>query len=119
MNVLIQKGFNLEKAGPVAKLYEEAFGAKFASAIPDKAKRIQLLSDCFVPEFSFTAIFEDEVIGLAGFQQPNGSLTSGIGMKQLIGKLGTLKGLWACLVFSLFERKQKISRIGDGWDCCR
>lgn len=111
MNVLIQKGFNLEKVEPVAKLYEEAFGAKFASAISDKAKRIQLLSDCFVPEFSFTAIFEDEVIGLAGFQQPNGSLTGGIGMKQLIGKLGTLKGLWACLVFSLFERKPKSQEL--------
>ena len=119
MNFLIQKGFSLEKAGPVARLYEEAFGAKFTSAIPDKAQRIKLLSHCFVPEFSFTAICEDEVIGLAGFQQPNGSLTGGIGMKQLIDELGLTKGLWACLVFSLFERQPKISRTGHGWDCCR
>lgn len=111
MNFLIQKGFNLEKAGPVAKLYEEAFGAKFASAIPDKAQRIKLLSHCFVPEFSYTAIFEDEVIGLAGFQQAYGSLTGGIGIQQLIGELGLIKGLWACLVFSLFERKPKAQEL--------
>ncbi|MGQ7288268.1 GNAT family N-acetyltransferase [Vreelandella venusta] len=111
MNFLIQEGFNLEKAGSVARLYEEAFGAKFASAIPDKAQRIKLLSHCFVPEFSFTANFEDEVIGLAGFQQANGSLTGGIGMKQLIGELGLIKGLWACLVFSLFERKPKAREL--------
>lgn len=107
MNTLIQKGWSLEKAAAVAVLYDEAFGPKFARAIPDKAKRIQLLSQCFVPEFSFTAIFEDEVIGLAGFQKRDGSLTGGIGMNQLIGELGALKGLWACMVFSLFERKPR------------
>ncbi|MCL7930090.1 GNAT family N-acetyltransferase [Halomonas llamarensis] len=107
MNILIQRGFQLEKAKPVAKLYEQAFGAKFASAISDRAQRIQLLSACFIPAFSFTAIFEDEVIGLAGFQQSDGSLTAGIDMKQLIEELGLLKGLWACLVFSLFERRPK------------
>lgn len=107
MEVLVQEGWNIEQAKSVAALYEEAFGAKFSTAIPDREKRIKVLAKSFVPEFSFAATSGREVIGLAGFQTPAGSLTNGIGATQLIKDLGYLKGLRACLVFSLFERKPK------------
>lgn len=58
MDIQIQKGWNLEQADSAAELYEEAVGAKFTRAIPDKLKRIAILSKSFVPVFSFAATLE-------------------------------------------------------------
>lgn len=111
MDIQIQKGWNLEQADSAAELYEEAFGAKFTRAIPDKLKRIAILSKSFVPVFSFAATSGNDIIGIAGFQVSDGSLTGGIGAKKLIQELGFFSGLWACLVFSLFKRQPKAREL--------
>lgn len=111
MNIQIQKGWCIENSRSAARLYEEAFGAKFVSAIPDRLKRIDILSKSFVPEFSFAAICGNAIIGIAGFQESAGSLTGGMGAKKLIQELGFFRGLWACLIFSLFERKPKAGEL--------
>ncbi|MCC2617133.1 GNAT family N-acetyltransferase [Aestuariibacter halophilus] len=105
MDIHIQQGWDLSASPQVATLYEEAFGPKFMRAIPDKQTRIDILSCSFKPAFSFVALSQGEIVGLAGFQQTSGSLTGGLGASVLLKKLGILKGLWACLVLSLFERE--------------
>ncbi|WP_236702554.1 GNAT family N-acetyltransferase [Thalassomonas actiniarum] len=105
MDIHFQKGWDIAQAHSVALLYEEAFGVKFSSAIPDRLKRVEIIAKSFVPEFSFAAINKNGVVGLAGFQVLSGSLTGGIGATQLINDLGFWKGTWACMIFSLFERK--------------
>ncbi|WP_404343620.1 GNAT family N-acetyltransferase [Pseudoalteromonas mariniglutinosa] len=107
MDILIQRGWDMTQAKSVAVLYEEAFGEKFACAIPLKDERIALLADCFQPEFSFVAVENDRIVGLAGFQTPQGALTDAIGFKQLVNQLGWLRAVWACLIFALFSRKPK------------
>ncbi|KKA45883.1 N-acetyltransferase [Salinivibrio sp. KP-1] len=105
MDIAIQQGWPLEQAQNVAELYEQAFGMKFARAIPNQAARVAILSRYFVPDFSFAAMQNGKVVGLAGFQTQAGALTQGMGAKQLIDSLGLIKGTWACAVLALFERK--------------
>jgi len=73
-------------------------------AIPNRDERISLLKECLLPNFAFTALVNDELVGLAGFQTPNGSLTSGVTGRRLLSKLGWIHGLRAACVFSLYER---------------
>ena len=101
----IQKGWNIQKSQLVAELYEEAFGLKFSVAISSKQKRIDILSKCFVPDFSYSVMVNGKIVGLAGFQTKNGSLTGGMNLNGLIDELGLFKGAWAGLVLSLFERQ--------------
>ncbi|MEZ9524927.1 GNAT family N-acetyltransferase [Enterovibrio norvegicus] len=103
----IERGWFMSEANDVAVLYEEAFGAKFTVAISDKTKRMEMLAESFQPDFSYVVRRDDRIIGIAGFQTPEGSLTGGMDADGLIRLLGTLRGLWACLILSLFERKAK------------
>jgi ribosomal protein S18 acetylase RimI-like enzyme len=107
MNIRIEKGWDKTKSILVAELYDEAFGSKFFRAIPDKKKRIFILSESFIPEYSFAAISDETLVGLASFCVMSGSLSGGIKAKDLIKMLGFFQGIWACFVFSLFERKPK------------
>ncbi|GGD77480.1 GNAT family N-acetyltransferase [Lacimicrobium alkaliphilum] len=105
MTIHIEKSWDIVDSTQVAELYEQAFGSKFYRAIPDKAKRIRVLSESFVPKYSFVAYSDKRIVGLSGFNISAGSLTGGIEATGLINSLGLFSGLWACLVFSLFERK--------------
>lgn len=111
MDIVIQKGWDSWQSKSIAMLYEQAFGPKFAKAIPEKRTRIELLSEGFVPEFSFAALFQGDVIGLAGFQNAEGSLTAGIKAVKLIKRLGVIRGLYACLVLSLFHRQPRSQEL--------
>ncbi|OOF25166.1 GNAT family N-acetyltransferase [Salinivibrio sp. IB872] len=105
MEIAIRQGWPLEQAQHVAELYEQAFGMKLARAIPNQTARVAVLSQCFVPDFSFAAMQNGKVVGLAGFQTQAGALTQGMSAKQLIDSLGLIKGTWACAVLALFERE--------------
>ena len=97
-------GFAERHRAAAAALYEQAFGAKFALAIPKRDQRIALLTACLVPDFAFAAVANNELVGLAGFHALHGSLTSGVTMHSLRAQMGLFRGLWAAAVFSLFER---------------
>ena len=43
-------------------LYDEAFGQKFAVAIPSKEKRILFLKKCFVLDYVIGAVYKDKLI---------------------------------------------------------
>lgn len=105
MTIHIKQGWDLQNSMAVAELYEEAFGSKFSRAIPNKTRRIITLSKSFDPEYSFAAYRDDNIVGLCGFNISSGSLTGGISAKGLMNQLGVLPRLWACAVFSLFERQ--------------
>lgn len=111
MTIHIETGQQHTNTMALAHLYEEAFGAKFCRAIPDKAKRIVILSKSFVPKYSFVAYSNQEIVGLSGFNVSAGSLTGGIGVKGLIRHLGLLSGLWASIIFHLFERKPQAGEL--------
>lgn len=91
--------------GQAAELYDAAFGAKLDLAIPNQAARIDLLSQAFQLPYAFCAIHDNRLAGLAGFHTSEGSLTGGMGYGQIISTLGLVRGNWAALVFSLYERK--------------
>ncbi|MHC4457099.1 MAG: hypothetical protein ACYS0I_08400 [Planctomycetota bacterium] len=61
-----------------AQLYDEAFGAKFSVAVRNQRKRLLLLADSLLLPFSVAAIANGKLVGLAGFQTPQGALTKGI-----------------------------------------
>jgi ribosomal protein S18 acetylase RimI-like enzyme len=106
-NITIKKGWSPEASLKVARLYEEAFGSKFKSAIPSKAKRIQVLEKSFNPEFSFVTRVDGEIVGIAGFHTGEGSLTGNMNFKTLVAELGLFKGIWAAMILSLFDRQPK------------
>lgn len=90
-----------------AQLYDEAFGKKFKVAIKSRLDRIALLESTFVGSFAVTATEGEDLVGLAGFHTPEGSLTSGIDSIELLDKLGLVRGLRAIAIFSLYERTPK------------
>ncbi|MCG8462417.1 MAG: GNAT family N-acetyltransferase [Holophagales bacterium] len=92
-----------------AELYDEAFGAKFSVAVPDREKRLRLLADSLSLSFSVAALARGRLVGLAGFQTPQGSLTRGMTAGKLFRHLGIFGGSRAALVFSLYERKPQES----------
>jgi ribosomal protein S18 acetylase RimI-like enzyme len=90
-----------------AELYDEAFGAKFSVAISDKDKRMQLITSGLKLEFAYCAVKGSRLVGLTGFHSDQGSLTSGITYRSLLSYLGFIKGNWAAVIFSLYERTPK------------
>lgn len=91
------------RAGAAA-LYDEAFGEKFALAVRCDEDRRRLLHECLMPDYAIVALAENRLIGIAGVHTPEGSLTGGVGYGRLISLLGFVRGNWAALVFSLYER---------------
>lgn len=87
-----------------AELYESAFGQKLSRAIPNQADRVSLISDGFESEFAIVAIHDNRLVGLAGYHTPAGSLTSGISGGSIVERLGPLRGAWACLILTMYER---------------
>lgn len=94
-----------------ARLYDEAFGQKFALAIPDASKRIKLFEKHFVLKHALAAIGQGELLGIAGFSTNAGSLTGGIEYGNLLSDLGVLGGNRAALVLSLYERRAVMGEL--------
>ena len=99
-----QHGIPEQYRQQAAALYDSAFGAKFAVAVPDQKKRIALLAASLCPEFSFAAIEQETLIGLAGYKTVTGALTGGMDYSCLLQHLGLLRGNWAAFIFGLYER---------------
>jgi len=103
--VIYQMGIPEPLRTAAVELYDEAFGGKFSAAIGSKGKRIKLLFDSLILDHAIAAIYNDQLIGIAGFQTPNASFTRGMTYEKLLTHLGFFNGHWAVLIFSLFERK--------------
>lgn len=87
-----------------AELYDEAFGAKFAVGISSSKERFALLTDSLNLPFAFGAIQDSRLVGLAGYKTREGSFTDGMTYNALLKHAGLIRGNWAALVFSLYER---------------
>lgn len=94
-----------EHRDSAAQLYDSAFGKKFSVAVLSRERRIKLLSSALQLQHAFAAICDGRLVGLAGYHDSSGSFTSGLDYRELISQLGFLRGYWAALVFSLYERK--------------
>lgn len=85
-------------------LYDDAFGEKFAVAIPSSQQRIGLLNEAINLDFAFGAVTQNRLVGLAGYKSSEGSFTSGMTYESLVKHAGPIRGSWAAIVFSLYER---------------
>ncbi len=94
-----------------AQLFDEAFGRKFSIAIGDRQKRRAVLIESLLLEFAAAAIAGGRLVGLAGFHTQRGALTSGMSAELLMERLGTMGGLWAGMIFSLFARQPRSSEL--------
>ena len=110
-DITYQVGLPEEYRKAAVDLYEEAFGQKFAVAIPSKEKRILFLKKCFILEYVIGAVYKGKLIGIAGFKTPKGSLTGGITYSELLSQLGVIKGNWAAVIFDLYERKPAFKEL--------
>jgi len=109
--IIYQVGFSDRLKSDAVTLYDEAFGKKISIAIKSLKKRQLLLSDCLMPKYSIVALWKDEIVGIAGFNIPDGSLTGGITYEKLVSHLGFIKGSWAALIFSFFDRKSSSTKL--------
>lgn len=87
-----------------ARLYEDAFGSKFAVAIPAGENRTALLEDSLNLAYAFGAVADNELVGLAGYKTADGSLTDRMDYQLLTKHAGLWRGTWAALVFGFYER---------------
>lgn len=105
LKITYQQGFTAPQLNKAIQLYDQAFGAKLGLGIPEPEKRLTFLRSIFNPTFSLVALHEGQVVGIAGFQTPAGSLTGGImNFSTLRRQLGWLGSVRAALIFSLYER---------------
>lgn len=104
--ISVQQGFPDELRSSAAELYDAAFGAKLSIAMPNPCSRIEVLKVGFNPAFSFVAISDGEMVGIAGFKTEQGSLTGGISFHVLKEKIGFWGAIRAVLVLVLFQRNQ-------------
>ena len=102
---VIERGFDAADLPLVAGLYDEAFGAKIAVAIPDPAARRAVIEAGLRPGHSLVAKRGSTVIGVAGFQDASGAFTGGITPASLRRELGIRRAVRALLVLSLLERR--------------
>ena len=103
--------FDASQIKTAARLYDEAFGEKFALAIHSHHDRQALFEGGFVSRFAIAASVNTKLIGLAGLHTPDSSLTGGIGVGMILTQLGVVRGLWAIVVFSLYERKPTAGQL--------
>lgn len=104
--VSITLGFPTKLRRDAAELYDAAFGAKLAVAIPDPAARLHILEQALDPTHAFVAIANNKLIGIAGFKTKNGALTSGITPARLFNHLGFFGAARALCVLALLQRKR-------------
>lgn len=109
--ITLQQGFSDEFQLAAAHLYDAAFGSKLSIAIPDLNSRMTILREALRPEFSFVAITDGQLVGIAGFKTAYGSFTGGISFKLLHTRLGLLRTIRAVVVLSLFERKFAVGQL--------
>jgi ribosomal protein S18 acetylase RimI-like enzyme len=109
--IIYQIGLPEQFRVDAAKLYNEAFGQKFSVAVRSEEKRISLIQKGFIPEYAMVALSYNTLFGIAGFYTSAGSLTGGISYKDLLSELGFLKGNWAAIIFSLYDRKPKTGEL--------
>ncbi len=105
--VVFQCGIAEAYRKQATELYEEAFGKKFAVAIPDVASLIPLLEESLQLAFAIGAIDNNQLVGIAGFQTHEGSLTGGITPRLLYKHLGLLGTMRALSVLSMYARKPR------------
>lgn len=97
-----------------AELYDEAFGKKLSVAVKNDKDRKQLFNKGLTLKYAISAISNQKnqrLLGIAGFQTSEGSLTGGISYRDLLSQLGFVKGSWAAVIFSLYERKPKPGQL--------
>ena len=104
-------GFSESMRNSAARLYDDAFGVKFSVALRSKSRRIELLAQTFCPYFAFCAIHDNQLVGLAGYHTSSGSLTGGMNYRGLLANLGFIRGNWAAMIFSLYERKPSVGEL--------
>lgn len=110
-HVRFQVGIPETFRSDAVNLFEEAFGEKISVAIPDRSRRLKVLSDGLCLDYSVAALLDGRLVGFAGFQLPNGTFTSGITLKSLFRHLGVRGSFRAALILSLFHRKLKASEL--------
>lgn len=103
-SVQILQGIPEGMRSTAVELYDDAFGGKFAVAISSKEQRLALLADSLNLAFAFGMIQNDRLVGLAGYKTHEGSFTDGMTYNALLKHAGVVRGNWAALVFSLYER---------------
>lgn len=105
-SIQIQRGIAPHHRRQAAALYDQAFGAKLGFAMPDASARHAILAEGFNPAYAYTAVRNGQLLGLAGFQDDEASLTAGISFELLQRHLGFWKACRAALVLSLFQRQR-------------
>jgi ribosomal protein S18 acetylase RimI-like enzyme len=102
--ICLQQGFTDEQRHAAAALYDAAFSAKLGVAIPDPKQRLSILTQGFQPKFCWVAMRDEELVGIAGYKNAQGSLTGGISWRLLQTELGYRGALRALAILALLDR---------------
>ena len=98
-------GFPNDLRTQAAVLYDEAFRTKLRPAIRDDAGRIAIIADGLEPSKAIAAIDDGHLLGIAGFHDEGGSLTSGITFGSIRHHIGLLRATQAIALLALLDRK--------------
>ena len=110
VRITYQNGLSEALRQEAAALYNQAFGAKLGVAIPAEADRLALLESWLNPDYAIVAVAGDKLVGIAGYHTPEGSFTAGRqsggqAFRQLVFRLGWIRGTWATAILNLYSRE--------------
>ena len=94
-----------------ARLYDAAFGDKFAVTVPRRSARIELIAQSLRQHYAVAAVDNGRLVGLVGFHTAEGSLTGGMSYSRCVSTLGPIRGTWAALVLSLYRRTPGVGQL--------
>lgn len=86
--VTVVHGIPESLLGHAVKLYDTALSGTCIEHLLDHQQRLTLLHEIIDSRFAFAAIYQDNIVGLAGYQSDSGSFTGASSPRQLLRKLG-------------------------------
>lgn len=117
MDFITELGIRIEHKEDAARLYAIAFQTKFLKILGEPEEVTQLLKEGINIQRGISAISaENELLGIAGFQLDNTSLTD-ITFRTFVAKYGIVKGTFKYIILAvLFHRKpdKKSQLLMDG-----
>lgn len=105
MQIRYSIGYKARDAQLVSILYNESFGQKFRLAIRNNEKRREVVHLLLNPRFCIAAYSDEHLLGVAGFQNANGTLVARANFRVLYRVLGLFGAVWAAFILLFYHRR--------------
>jgi len=103
-HITIQYTFPNNQSATVARLYYQAFQQKLAPIFRDDDKALALLTCAMNPDYAYVAMYDGNVVGVAGFKDSKGNLVDAKA-EHFTDNFGFFGGWWRIFALMILDRE--------------